>query len=137
MIPQNDVTYNRVYYVVDEKFPNRNPSIAILPRIYDDQGHHKIAWQITSNREISQNFEKIIYNGNLGELILDSANPQSLKPPTDIKVTLDSGKVLVFHELTCDFYNKMNNVVKLRNFASDEELQDFYIHYEEYKANNS
>ncbi len=132
----NDVTYNRVYYKVHEKFPNRNPTIAILPRIHDENGKHVISWQETSNREISQNFEKILYNGNLEELILDSSNPQSLKPPKDIKVTLEDGKVIVFRELTCDFYNRMN-VVKLRKFANDEELQDFYLHYEEYKSNNS
>jgi len=119
------ITYDKVYYVIDEDFPDRNPSIAILPVVSDLQ--HNIYWQNTGSQAPNRKFKQIFCDNQEG-IVLDGSHP-----PKEIKIILLSDKVLVLKELTCDvFNNRMKYMGEGITFANDEEIQNYYKNYEKY-----
>lgn len=125
-VPNDITTYNKVYYVMDEAFPDNNPSLAIVPKISGDG--HQMQWR-TTGRKIELNCEQVIFPNE------DTANPA---PAREIKVTLENGRILVLRELTCEVYNtKMKSLAKTYPFKGDDtKLQQFYKDFETFKLMN-
>ena len=125
MIPNNSITYNKIFYVINERYPEIDPMLAIKPDFSFDRGDFKISWQNTG-RGFESSYKEITNITNLGQTVIDREHP-----PKEIKVTLLNDSILTLRVLTCDvYYNQMISLFKIQQFKSDEELQDFYKNYE-------
>lgn len=114
----SDITFDRVFYVIDEQAPNASPGLAICPRIYENEkGEKHISWRNTG-RGLD-----FVYKA------IDYGTADETHPPKEIKVTAGN-KGYTLQELTCEvYYQKMKNIYNKPKFENDESLQTYYKEY--------
>lgn len=123
----NSVTFNDVFYAINEDAVDRPPMIVIRPKVSNVNGTQQIEWESTTQSVLFK--IKEIENLRFSEKVVDYKHS-----PKEIKITTTAyGYHYTLRPLTTDvYYKQMTNIPNKPHFSNDEELRRHYLNFDRF-----